>query len=114
MYCTYRIQIFRAKLSYSSICSALNQININKFFFNLVFLKSESVALCSADVVVNEDKPKLSSFHVSITTRYLLEHGLKTRHLCTDATYKLMWHRFPVFLIGVTDIIIWLLKPTIL
>ena len=36
-----------AKLSCCSICSALNQINLNNFVFNSVFLKSESVALCS-------------------------------------------------------------------
>ena len=32
------------KLSYNSKCSALNQISINEFVFNSVFLKSESVA----------------------------------------------------------------------
>ena len=55
------------------------------------------------DIHVDEDNPKLRTFHVSISTLFLLEHGLMTRHLCTDATYKLMWHGFPVFLIGVTD-----------
>ena len=55
------------------------------------------------DINVDEDKPELSTFHLSISTLFLLEHGLKSKHLCADATYKLLWHGFPVFLIGVTD-----------
>ena len=38
-----------------------------------------------------------------MSTRFLLELGLKTRHLAADATYKLNFHGFPVFLIGVND-----------
>ena len=55
------------------------------------------------EINVNEDDPKKSTVHVSISTRLLLEHGLYTKHVCTYATYKLMWHGFPVFSIGVTD-----------
>ena len=39
------------------------------------------------DINVDEEKPELSTFHVSISTVFLLKLGLKSRHLYTDATY---------------------------
>ena len=55
------------------------------------------------EINFKEDNPELSTFHVSRSTFFLLKFSLKSRNLCTDATYKLMRHGFLVFLIGVTD-----------
>jgi hypothetical protein len=44
-----------------------------------------------------------SIFRVSISTRFLLELAIRTGDLAADATYKLNFQGFPVFLIGVND-----------
>jgi len=38
-----------------------------------------------------------------MSTRFLLELALKTQHLAADASYKLNFQGFPVFLVGVND-----------
>ena len=45
----------------------------------------------------NEKYPSLSTIRVSFSTKILLKICMKTKHICTDATYKLIWHNFPVF-----------------
>lgn len=48
----------------------------------------------------NEKYPSASIIRISFSTRILLKIAMKTKHVCADATYKLIWHNFPVFLIG--------------
>jgi hypothetical protein len=55
------------------------------------------------EIIIDEIDSSKSIFRVSVSTRFLLELGLKTRHLAADATYKLIFQGFPVFLIGVND-----------
>jgi len=38
-----------------------------------------------------------------LSTRFLLELALKTRHVAADATYKLMFQGYSVFLVGIND-----------
>jgi hypothetical protein len=38
-----------------------------------------------------------------MTTQRLLKDALKNKHICADATYKLIWLGFPVLLVGTTD-----------
>jgi hypothetical protein len=54
-------------------------------------------------IIIDEDDPKKSIFRIALSTRFLLELALKTRHLAADATYKLNFHGCPDFLIGVND-----------
>ncbi len=54
-------------------------------------------------VKVDEEYPTNSVFRVAMSTRFLLELALKTRHLAADASYKLNFQGFPVFLVGVND-----------
>ena len=50
------------------------------------------------EIIIDEIDSSKSIFRVSVSTRFLLELGLKTRHLAADATYKLIFQGFPVFL----------------
>ncbi|RMZ99193.1 hypothetical protein BpHYR1_051645, partial [Brachionus plicatilis] len=54
-------------------------------------------------IQVNDRIPSLSKLKIVITTKKLLEIAMKTKHICADATYKLMWHNLPVLIIGTTD-----------
>jgi hypothetical protein len=40
---------------------------------------------------------------VFFTTKRLLANAEKTRHICADATYKLIQHGYPVLIVGNTD-----------
>jgi hypothetical protein len=51
-------------------------------------------------IEINDKIPKASTIKLSISTKYLLSLAKKTNHICTDATYKLIWHGFPVLLTG--------------
>jgi hypothetical protein len=42
-------------------------------------------------------------FRFVLTTKRLLRNTLKTKHICADATYKLLWLGFPVLVVGTTD-----------
>lgn len=59
-----------------------------------------------AFVLNYETSPPLSQqrfFRFAVTTKYMLGNALKSRLLHADATYKLNWHGFPIFVIGCTD-----------
>jgi hypothetical protein len=43
-------------------------------------------------ILVNDLVPEASTIRISISTKTLLKNAMKTRHLCADATYKLIWH----------------------
>ncbi|CAF1108888.1 unnamed protein product, partial [Brachionus calyciflorus] len=45
-----------------------------------------------------------SIIRLTLSSKALLKLAMKTSHICADATYKLMWHNFPVFIIGTTDL----------
>jgi hypothetical protein len=56
------------------------------------------------EVVINDEKPELSYFRLSIGTTYLLRLTLKNIHVVTDSTHCMIWNGFPVFLTGTTDL----------
>ena len=45
----------------------------------------------------------MSSFKISMSTKFLLQLGRYSDHTCTDTTHKVMWEGFPLFLNGTTD-----------
>ena len=55
-------------------------------------------------VVINDNKPELSYFRLSIGTIYLFRLSLKSSHLVTDSTHCMIWNGFPVFLTCTTDL----------
>ena len=42
-------------------------------------------------------------FYLFFTTKRLLENTKKSKHICADATYKLLHYGFPVLIVGTTD-----------
>ncbi len=42
-------------------------------------------------------------FYVFFTTKRLLSISEKTKHICADASYKLLQHGYPVLVVGTTD-----------
>jgi hypothetical protein len=42
-------------------------------------------------------------FYVFFTTKRLLSFAEKTKHICADATYKLLQHGYPLLVVGTTD-----------
>ena len=42
-------------------------------------------------IEVNDKLPKSSIVRIAISTQYLLKIALKRKHICADATYKLIW-----------------------
>jgi hypothetical protein len=42
-------------------------------------------------------------FYVFFTTKRLLSIAEKTKHICADATYKLLQHGYPLLVVGTTD-----------
>lgn len=44
-----------------------------------------------AFIDVNDKMPKASLIRIAISTKYLLKLAMKRNHVCTDATYKLIW-----------------------
>ena len=57
------------------------------------------------DIQVNDKAPQTSQIRLSISTKYLLSLAMKTKHICADSTYKLIWHGFPVLITGKYNII---------
>lgn len=49
----------------------------------------------------NPTIPSASKIRIAISTKTLLKIAMKSGHICADATYKLTWHNFPVFLTGI-------------
>ena len=42
-------------------------------------------------------------FYLFFTTKRLLEITKKSKHICADATYKLLHHGYPLLIVGTTD-----------
>jgi hypothetical protein len=42
-------------------------------------------------------------FYIFFTTKRLLENTMKSKHICADATYKLLHHGHPILIVGTTD-----------
>ncbi|CAF1106844.1 unnamed protein product [Didymodactylos carnosus] len=42
-------------------------------------------------------------FRLFVTTKNLMKNCLNSNHVCTDATYKLIWQDYPVLIVGTTD-----------
>ena len=61
------------------------------------------VYILGYEVIINDAKPELSYFRISIGTIYLLRLALKSIHLVADSTHCMIWNGFPVFLTGTTD-----------
>ena len=59
------------------------------------------------NIAEDQDQLFVCKFYIGInekeTSQRLLQETMKTTHLATDATYKLMWQGFPVLMIGTTD-----------
>ena len=50
------------------------------------------------DVIqVNDIVPKSSILRISISTKRLISLTQRRKHLCADATYKLIWHGYYFF-----------------
>lgn len=54
-------------------------------------------------VLINEQNPNDSEFRFMVSSKILLELAINAKKIHTDATYKLVWQGFPVFLVGTTD-----------
>lgn len=54
-------------------------------------------------VLTNEQNPNESEFRFLVSSKQLLELAINVKKIHTDATYKLVWQNFPVFLVGTTD-----------
>ena len=56
------------------------------------------------DIFERDPIKKTQVIRVFFTTKRLLSIAtINKRHLCTDATYKLIWQGFPVLIVGTTD-----------
>ncbi|CAF1075516.1 unnamed protein product [Brachionus calyciflorus] len=59
--------------------------------------------LIDSFIQINEKVLNASTTRLSISTKSFLKIAMKAKHCCADATYKLIWHNFPVFLTGNPD-----------
>lgn len=55
------------------------------------------------EILINEQRPNESVFRFFVSSKQLLESAIGVKKLHTDATYKLIWQGFPVFLVGTSD-----------
>ncbi len=42
-------------------------------------------------------------YYLLFTTKRLLDNTKKSKHICADATYKLLQHGFQILIVGATD-----------
>lgn len=52
---------------------------------------------------IDDKNPTDIKFRFFVSTKKLLSHAINARKMHADATYKLIWQGFPVFLVGMTD-----------
>ena len=51
-------------------------------------------------IKVNDKIPSLNKVRISISTKNLMQTAKLTSHICSDATFKLNWHNYPIILTG--------------
>lgn len=66
----------------------VNWVNNNSFIPD----DEETPFVIKSRIAVNDFVPEASTIRISISTKTLLKNAMKTRQLCADATYKLIWH----------------------
>lgn len=55
------------------------------------------------DVHIDEADDSKNEFRFFISSKLLLQNGIRSNNTHSDATYKLMWQGFPVLIIGFSD-----------
>lgn len=74
----------------------------------------EQFFLENSDIPSDPSQLFVAAYHLSVgkevdmrffvTTVKLLEQAKDVNLLCADATYKLLWHKFPILVVGTTDL----------
>lgn len=65
---------------------------------SVISIEKKDPFVVDYEILINEQRPNESVFRFSVSSKQLLESAVGVKKLHTDATYKLIWQGFPVFL----------------
>ena len=89
---------------YGPYTISLNSINENITNNSVLPENWNKVYIAGSDCHINPPNDEISAtIRLFFTTKRLLSLTSNTKHIATDATYKLVWQGYPVLMIGTTD-----------
>ncbi|KAJ8940356.1 hypothetical protein NQ314_010738 [Rhamnusium bicolor] len=63
------------------------------------------------EIIEKDEENDSPKFRFALSTKFLLQLARDVKNIHADATYKLVWQRFPVFVVGILELVDGLLNP---